>query len=81
MNRIKNLKNLVVLEKLIRQERTGRPKQLAKRLSISCRTLYRKISELNAHGIEIKYCRTRNTYYYNNNEAIDIHFHIKPVTQ
>jgi len=81
MNRIKNLKNLVILEKLIRQERTSRPKQLAKRLSISCRTLFRKINELNAHGTEIKFCRTRKTYYYNNEGVINIHFNIKSTAQ
>jgi predicted DNA-binding transcriptional regulator YafY len=81
MNQIKNLKNLAVLAKLIHQERTGRPKQLAKRLSISCRTLYRKIGELNAYGMKIKYCRIQNTYYYSNDEVIDIHFHMKLVTE
>ena len=77
MNGIEKIKTLVVLEKLIRQECTGTPKQLARRLCISRRTLERKIKELNAHGAEIKYSRTRSTYYYNSDEAVDVHFKIK----
>ncbi|MCL2414972.1 MAG: HTH domain-containing protein [Bacteroidales bacterium] len=77
MNGIEKLKTLAALEKLIRQECTGTPKQLARRLSISERTLYRKIEILKSHGSEIKFSRIRNTFYYSNDEVVDVHFSIK----
>jgi len=81
MNQAKILQNLATLEKLVRQECTGTPEQLMKRLSISRSTLTRRIDELNSHGVEIKYSRTRNTYYYNNYEVVDIHFSIKSTAE
>ncbi|MCL2682267.1 MAG: helix-turn-helix domain-containing protein [Bacteroidales bacterium] len=81
MIQAKILENLVILEKLIRQEHTGTPKQLMKRLSISRSTLYRRIDELNSYGTKIKFCRTRNTFYYNSDEVIDILFNIKSTAE
>ncbi|MCL2414975.1 MAG: HTH domain-containing protein [Bacteroidales bacterium] len=79
MNQVEKLQKLVILEKFIRQECTGTPDELARRLSISRRTLERKISELNAHGAEIKYSRIRSTYYYNGDEVIDVQLKIKSI--
>jgi len=74
------LDKLCVLNKLIRMEHTGTPSEFAERLSISRSTLYEIIEELKARGVEIKYCRTRCTFYYNNDVFLDIHFNIKPLT-
>ena len=80
MNHIEFLEKLVVLEKLIRKERTGTPDELAERLSISRSTVYEIIDELNLRGIEIKYSRSRCTFYYKNDIFLDIHFSIKDLT-
>ncbi|MCL1973714.1 MAG: HTH domain-containing protein [Bacteroidetes bacterium] len=71
------LEKLSVLNKLICRGYTGTPKELAQRLSISRSTLYEIIDELNSRGAEIKYSRNRNTFYYNNDLLIDVHFAIK----
>ncbi len=75
------LDKLHVLNKLIRMEHTGTPGEFAKRLSISRSTLYEIIEELKARGVEIKYCRTRCTFYYNNDMFLDIRFIIEPLTE
>jgi len=69
-----------MLEKLVRQRRTGTPDELARRLSISRSALYDIIDELRADGVEIKYCRTRCSFYYNGNAFLNIHFSITEAT-
>jgi len=80
MNKFKVFENLITLEKLIRQRCTGTPDELARRLSISRSALYEIIDELKARGVEIKYCRTRCSFYYNNGMILDIRFDIKGLT-
>ncbi|MCP3930558.1 MAG: helix-turn-helix domain-containing protein [Bacteroidetes bacterium] len=52
------------LHHLIRRKATGTPAQLAQRLDISERTVYNQIRSLKELGAEIKYCKTRQSYYY-----------------
>jgi len=80
MSKIRLFRSLVMLEKLIRQRCTGTPDELAKRLSISRRALYDIIDELKADGIEIKYCRTRCSFYYNGDALLNIHFSVTEIT-
>jgi len=80
MNRFKFLDKLMLLEKLIRQRRTGTPDELARRLSISRRALYDIIDELKTHGVDIKYCRTRCSFHYNGEAFLNIHFSVTEVT-
>jgi len=70
---------LSIMDKLIRQEHTGTPSELAERLSIGRSTLYEIIDELYSRGVEIKYSRTRRTFYYNNEMFLDIRFAIIPL--
>ena len=77
MNHFDFLEKLSILNKLIRQERTGTPGDLAQRLSISRSKLYEIIDELNSRGTEIKYSRNRNTFYYNNDLFFDVRFAIR----
>jgi hypothetical protein len=60
----KELNMLEQLDQLIRQKATGTPEQLAKRLRICERDLYRIIAELREKDIKIKYCKRRCCYYY-----------------
>jgi len=80
MNKIKLFRNLVTMEKLIRQRCTGTPDELARRLSISRTTLYEIIEELKTYGIEVKYCRTRCSFYYNGEAFLNIHFSVTEIT-
>lgn len=59
--------NLFLLERLdhlIRTHSTGAPTQLASRLEISERHIYRIVGELCDQGLPIKYDKKKKTYYY-----------------
>ncbi len=50
------------LGELIEKEFTGTPKELARKLGISERMVYRYIETLNEQGSRIKFDRIKNTY-------------------
>ena len=54
------------LDQLIRLKATGTPLQLAKRLKLSEREVYRIIAELRSMDVKIAYCKQKRSYYYEN---------------
>ncbi|NOU61601.1 HTH domain-containing protein [Marinifilum caeruleilacunae] len=52
------------LKKLIEQESTGTPEQLASKLNTSVSAIYRLIRTLKKLGEEIGYSKIKQTYYY-----------------
>lgn len=50
------------LEELIRNESTGTPAELARRLQVSERMVYRYINHLNIDQNRVKYCKRSRTY-------------------
>ena len=81
MNKLKSVELFVTLEELIRRGRTGTPDDLAERLSVDRSTVYRMIEELKSYGTEIKFCRTRNSFYYNDGPIINIVFRIEILSE
>ncbi len=63
-NLFEKLRQLERLDQLIRMKATGNPASLARRFNISERKVYRLISELKDMGFPIKYCKERQSYYY-----------------
>ena len=68
------------IDQLIRQQRTGTPKDLASKLQISESHVYNCIDELKDLGLPIVYCRTRQTYYYSDSVQLNINFSIVNLT-
>lgn len=66
MKIFKEINLLERLDQLIRLKATGTPCELAERLEMSEREIYRIISELRAMDIKIVYCKQRRSYYYEN---------------
>jgi len=63
------------LDALIRQRRTGSPKELADKLEISERWLFRLLEELRMElNCPIRYCRRTRTYFYKRKGRIRIGF-------
>lgn len=62
------------LNDLIRRRSTGSPAQLAKKISVSKRTVYEYIDILKSLGAEIDYCRSSETYYYKAAGTFNFHF-------
>ncbi|MCB0650808.1 MAG: HTH domain-containing protein [Saprospiraceae bacterium] len=63
---IDQLRQLERLDQLIRLKATGSPKDLARKLDVSLRTVYNLLDGLKSFGAEICYCRERCSYYYEN---------------
>ncbi len=89
MKTIKNLQRLHRFHKLIQDETTGSPKELARRLRISERLVYLMVEQLKDYNAKVCYNRSRKTYYYteyfdlevsisvyvqNKEERTDLHF-------
>ncbi|MCL2416614.1 MAG: HTH domain-containing protein [Bacteroidales bacterium] len=80
MNRFAFFDKLILLEKLIRQECTGTPDQLAERLSVSRRTVYNMIDILESYDAKIEFIRRRQTFCYTDGKFVDITIDIKLLT-
>lgn len=60
----KFLDSLEYLKILIEKENTGSTNELAFKLGVSRRTLFNYIEILKNQGFNIKFCRYRQTYYF-----------------
>ena len=54
------------IQELAEKKATGSPKELAIRMNMSERTLFRFVQNIKEQGIPMEYCRKTNTYYINN---------------
>ena len=58
------LKRLILIDKLIGQEETGTPQELADRLKLSKSQIHNIINELKSCGVPIAYNKRNKSYYY-----------------
>jgi predicted DNA-binding transcriptional regulator YafY len=63
---------LCLIHGLVSKEITGTPDKFAKRLHLKRRQLYNLLSELKDAGIDIKYSRLRQTFYYSEDSEATI---------
>ncbi|WP_256007185.1 MULTISPECIES: helix-turn-helix domain-containing protein [Pedobacter] len=69
------------LNELIRKRNTGSPEQLAKKLSVSERTVFEYVDILRSLGADVRYSRTRRSYYYCRDGTFDFQFkHLEQVS-
>ena len=80
MKAIEQLERLKTINKLIKAERTGTPNEFAHFLGISERHLYKSIEEIEIMGLQVKYSRNRNTFYYESDEELEIIFSLKIIS-
>jgi predicted DNA-binding transcriptional regulator YafY len=64
MEFIKQIERLQLLNKLIREQRTGSPEELAERLGISRRQLYVYLEYLKDMGVDIQFSRRMNSFVF-----------------
>lgn len=74
---IEYLERIKRLYLLIKQERTGTRRDLARKLVLSRATVTNYISELKALGADIRFDKFRNTYYFNNEFVLYATFEVK----
>ena len=81
MKAIEQLERLQRIHDLIKLERTGTPNEFAETVHISRRQLYEYIQVIKDLGVEIKYSKSRNTFYLCNGHELDINCSIKLVSK
>lgn len=64
MSFIKLIDRINTIHKLISNESTGTPEELARCVGVSRATLYNLIEDLKSHDAPIEYSRSRQTFYY-----------------
>ena len=64
MNFSERFRLLARLHSLILRKATGSPNALAEKLGVSRTALYDYIHILEGFGAEVKYCRTRESFFY-----------------
>ncbi|MFD2200588.1 HTH domain-containing protein [Shivajiella indica] len=77
MNFIRQIERMQLLNKLIREQRTGSPEELAKRLGVSRRQLYAYLEYLKDFGLDICFSRKLNSFMYCDEQEIKIDLKIQ----
>ncbi|MCG8411198.1 MAG: HTH domain-containing protein [Bacteroidales bacterium] len=72
MNFLKNIERLERIDFLIRYKNTGSPKELAKKLNISERQIYRLIEQMRSLGAKIEYSKIKKTYFFSKPQKLKI---------
>jgi len=67
MKQIDFLEKRRLFIKLAQKKATGTPKELALKLNIQERVLYRFLNSLKTDGVEFRYCRITKSYCFNEN--------------
>ncbi len=68
------LKKLSFLNDLLKQGDTGTAEDLAGKLNVSRRTVFRYLDELRINGAVIGYSKIQKTYYFKNKFIFNINF-------
>jgi predicted DNA-binding transcriptional regulator YafY len=64
MEFIRQIERLQLLNKLVREQRTGSPEELAERLGVSRRQLYVYLEYLKDMGVDIQFSRRLNSFVF-----------------
>lgn len=79
MNFIKQIERIKKIHKLISTEKTGAPHVLAKKLSISRSQLYNIIGIIKEFEAPIKYCKKRESFYYETSFDLELNYSLKTI--
>lgn len=81
MNFIRQIERMQVLNKLIREQRTGSPEELADRLGLSRRQLYAYLEYMKDHGLNICFSRKLNSFIFCDEKEMRIDLRIEVLKQ
>ena len=62
---------------LIRREHTGNPEHFARKLQLSKRQLFNILEEMRILGLDIRYSKVRETYFYNGDKYLEISYSLR----
>jgi len=76
MNVFSKMHKLQLLHILIKDQKTGSPCEVSKTIGVSRANLYRLIDELSSFNFNVKYSRTRSTFYYQNEVELSFKYNV-----
>ncbi|MBE8725003.1 hypothetical protein [Flavobacterium hungaricum] len=79
MNFIKQIERIKMIHKLICGEKTGTPLLFAKKLSLSRSQLYNELEVIKEFDAPLKYCKKRETFYYETPFELILIFSLKTI--
>ena len=74
MTFLEKLRTVERIDQLIRLKATGTPDELARKLGLTRSTIYEIIECMKSMDAEIKYCKTRKSFYYETDKVLAIGF-------
>ena len=74
MTFLEKLRTVERVDQLIRLKATGTPDELARKLGLTRSTVYEIIECMKSMDAEIKYCKTRKSFYYETDKVLAIGF-------
>jgi DNA-binding Lrp family transcriptional regulator len=74
MEFLRQIERLQLLNKLVREQRTGSPEELAERLGVSRAKLYMILDELKDEGVCIRFNKRINSFVYEDCKGIHLQF-------
>lgn len=80
MTLFQQIDRMEYIHHLINNERTGNPDSFAGRLQLSKRQLFNILEEMRIMGLDIRYSKTRETYFYNGNKYLEISYSLKELS-
>jgi len=69
------------IHSFIKREATGAADEFADRFSLKKRQLFYLLDEFRDYGADIRFSRTRNTYYYNNDFEVRVDISANPISK
>ncbi|MDP2061131.1 MAG: helix-turn-helix domain-containing protein [Flavobacteriaceae bacterium] len=80
MNSIRQIERLRKIHELIKMGKTGCPSQFARKLGVSESQLYNILERLKTFGFPIGYSRKLQSYFYEDDCDLEVHFSVKLLT-
>lgn len=81
MNFINQIERIKRVHLLIRLEKTGNPTKFAKKMNLSRSHLYNLIEYMKEMDATIKYCKKKESFYYENSFDLVFQYSLKTITE
>ena len=79
MNFVKQIERIKKMHKLINSEKTGTPVVFARKLNLSRSQLYNELEIIKELGAPLKYCKKRESFYYETSFELILHYSLKTI--
>lgn len=81
MTLFQQIERMEYIHQVISKERTGNPGQFARKLQLSKRQLFNILEELRILGLDIRYSKMRETYYYYGGKYLEISYALRELSE